>query len=240
MKKLIILLILLLPIVFAQETYNQGSSTASGGHSITVVSIGQSSVVFSVDGVKDIVSLNQDKIINGVRIFVTEIFYAEETESRYIKASFAATTEVATGGCGDGVCGDNEDKTSCCKDCGCSGANYTCSDNGCIKNECTDDEKCWDQNYCDRDRCEGTPKKCVHTAIIECVVNDKCCPGVCYYPDDPDCPSDKLNPNPSQVSKSDTTEVTEGVNITKEGVKEGKIGFFRKIIKWFLSLFGKK
>ncbi|MEW6062876.1 MAG: hypothetical protein AB1571_00700 [Nanoarchaeota archaeon] len=238
MKKFYVFFIILLSIaVFAQETYNQGSSTTVSGHKVIVVNIGQMNVVVSVDGVKDIVPLYGNKDISGVKISVVEIFYTGEVESRSTKLLLEALTTVegvAFGECGDGNCDGTETKENCCADCGCE-KNYSCVDSKCMLNECSDSEECWNipnRDFCISYKCEGKPKKCTQTPITECVVNDKCCPSNCYYPDDSDCDASKLNPNPSeQVQKqaTNTSEVTE--------IKEVKEGFFRRLLNWILGWF---
>jgi len=238
MKKLYILFIILLSaIVFAQETYNQGSSTTASGHKITIVNIGQMNVIVNVDGVKDIVPLYGNKEINGVKVSVVEIFYTDEAESRSTKLLLEALTTVsgvAFGECGDGSCDGTETKENCCMDCGCE-KNYSCVDNKCLLNECNDDEECWNvpnRDFCISYKCEDKPKKCVQTPIAGCIVNDKCCPSNCYYPDDPDCDSSKLNPNPSQQTQKQVSS-----NESQASAQEAKSGFFKRLINWILSLF---
>ncbi|MDP3027309.1 MAG: hypothetical protein Q8N63_06370, partial [Nanoarchaeota archaeon] len=91
------------------------------------------------------------------------------------------------------------------------------------------------KDYCSLDKCDSITQKCTHKPITDCVINDKCCPTACYYPDDPDCPTTKLNPNPT--TKKETATASEQGNETGSTPTGENIGFFQKIINWFLGLF---
>ncbi len=243
-KILIILFLVLFSYsVLAEEvTLNKGQSVTSGGHTIILANVGTNNIVVSVDGVKNIVTLDQKKTINGVEILPVEIVYAGfDTDSAKI---FISVEEALTfgGNCGNDICEDSEDKSSCCTDCGCE-SGYSCSNNKCEKNECATNEECYStpKDYCISDKCTGKPKKCSHTSITECVINDKCCPVNCYYPGDPDCSSTKLNPNQKTIITSNNlTKQTEDKTETNLSIQTPEIkkeSFFAKIINWFKGLF---
>ena len=239
MKKIIYFLILLILIqTVSAETLNKGDSTYSGGKTVILVGISQNSVVVSVDGIKNIISLGDEEEINGLTIKVISIFYFDENTGSADLEISGGSSEEAEPVCGDGTCNDaTEDSDNCCKDCGCE-YGYGCTDNKCIKAECLKDLECYanPKDYCSLDKCDPITAKCTHKPIADCVVNDKCCPSSCYYPDDPDCPTTKLNPNPT-AKKETTTTNEQG---TETGTQTGeKVGFFKRIIDWFLGLFKK-
>src|SRR3989338_1659592 len=240
---ILILLVLFSYSVLAEEiTLTKGQSITSGGHTITLVNVGTNNIIVSVDGVKNIVSLDQKKTINGVEILPVEIVYAGfDTDTA--KMFISVEEELTFGGnCGNDICESSEDKSSCCADCGCE-SGYSCSNNKCEKNECSSDEECYStpKDYCVSDKCLGKPKKCSHTPITECIVNDKCCPTNCYYPDDPDCSSAKLNPNQKTIATtSNITKMQENkteANLSTPIKETKKESFFAKIINWFKGLF---
>lgn len=80
--------------------------------------------------------------------------------------------------------------TECRKgdDCCPSGCTYS-SDKDCPKeDECETNSDCPDADLCTVDNCSGTPKKCSHLRITNCVNNDNCCPSGCSSENDNDCP----------------------------------------------------
>lgn len=244
MKKIILLLILIcLSQIVLADTLNKGESTSASGKTVTLVGVSPESVIVSVDGVKNIISLNDEKEINGINVKVVEITsFGDGDGSAVLDLSGAEDSEEeAKPVCGDGTCNDaTEDKDNCCKDCGCE-YGYGCENNKCVKAECMKDSECYatPKDFCSLDKCDPIAKKCTHNPISDCVVNDKCCPTACYYPKDPDCPATKINPNPQPKEEvvKDTSEETGdsgAVTILKE-----KEGIFTRIFNWFLGLFKK-
>ncbi len=239
MKKTIYLILILFLISFVSaEKYTQGQIIDVSGHKVTVQSVGENSAIFNVDGVKNIVTLNNEVEINGVSILVIEVMNLDDPSSNYVDATFTALTTASgatIGSCGDGTCNSGEDKINCCLDCSCE-SGYSCINTKCEKDSCNDNEDCWsnvtNRDFCKSYRCEGTPKKCVTSPITECVVNDKCCPSNCYYPGDPDCDKSKVNPNPQPSIKQNITNQSE-IIITSEK----KIGLFQRFINWIISIF---
>jgi len=53
--------------------------------------------------------------------------------------------------------------------------------------ECTYDTECNDNNLSTKDICSGTPRKCSHTKITNCISKDNYCPSGCTYENDNDC-----------------------------------------------------
>ena len=239
----VLFLLILASTVLAEETYTQGKSLTVSGHTVTIVNIGENSVIVSVDGTKGIAPLNQEVRINDMHIIVTEIFYTSDVETRYTKADFSATgasasTNNTASGCGDGICGSGEDVATCCDDCGCN-KDYSCINNVCAKNECTEDEDCVSdsRDYCKSYKCKGKPKKCIIKPITECTINDLCCPSTCYYPDDPDCDKSKLNQNKPAESK-ETSLISENESTSdQKPIEEKGTNFISRLISWILGLF---
>jgi len=60
-----------------------------------------------------------------------------------------------------------------------------------IQDECTIDVDCNDNNLSTKDICSGTPRKCSHTKITECINGDNYCPSGCSYENDNDCEKPK-------------------------------------------------
>ena len=243
--KILILVIILSSIsVLAEETLKQGDSTTVGGKTFTLLAVGETgNAVVSVDGINNIVNLNQEKEINGVNVLLTSAVYmGEDSIAKFILESIAEATAASTPHvvvCGDSVCEGTEDKDNCCKDCGCK-YGYGCENNKCVKAECMEDKDCYpaQKDYCVLDKCDSISKKCTHKPITDCVVNDKCCPTNCYYPNDPDCPETKLNPNPTQTPLEQSNEISGEINETKTNAQETKKhSFFARIIIWIVNLF---
>lgn len=55
-----------------------GNKVISCGKTVTVESIGQSSIIVDVDGVKEIVGKDETDKVNGIKVMVNEIFYHNE------------------------------------------------------------------------------------------------------------------------------------------------------------------
>ena len=55
------------------------------------------------------------------------------------------------------------------------------------QDECLIDEDCDDEDPSTEDICNGTPKKCLHNTITECITGDDYCPINCDYSTDEDC-----------------------------------------------------
>ncbi|HII71441.1 TPA: hypothetical protein HA265_01670, partial [Candidatus Woesearchaeota archaeon] len=73
--------------------------------------------------------------------------------------------------------------------CGCP-ADFICENNICIgaeKDECSGNADCDDDDVSTSDTCSGTPKKCEHAPITDCVSGDDYCPPGCTYVNDGDC-----------------------------------------------------
>lgn len=247
--KIIIFLLLVLftySVLAAETTLKVGQSITESGHLITLFAVGTSNnIIVDVDGVKTIIAINDKKTVNGVQIEVIEATeIGADSTARLFISIIEADSSALIEKCGNDDCETGEDKSTCCKDCGCE-SGYSCIDeeNKCVKNECTSDEQCYatPKDFCSLDKCKGTPKKCMHIPIIECVINDRCCPVNCYYPEDPDCPSTKLNPNPPKKNLTETNPAVEKMNKTQalnqtanEAYKES---FLKKIINWILNIF---
>lgn len=239
-KIIIIFLIIFSYSILAEETLKHGDSTTVGGKTFTLVAVGETNnAIVSVDGVKNIVGLNQEKEINGVNVLLTSAIYmGEDSTASFILESIEekiAASKPKVVVCGDGICEEDEDKDNCCKDCGCK-YGYGCENDKCVKAECMEDSECYatPKDYCSLDKCDPITKKCTHKPITDCVVNDKCCPTDCYYPDDPDCPTTKLNPNPTQtpleqIQESETNETAQ--------TETKKPSILSRIIIWIINIF---
>lgn len=93
--------------------------------------------------------------------------------------------------CIEGKC-FNEEKTECLHgdDCCPEGCDHTV-DNDCVEpDKCQTDIDCIDDDHETRDFCSGTPKRCYHQIIIECIDDDNFCPIGCTSDTDNDCESD--------------------------------------------------
>lgn len=224
-----------------ETTLTVGDITEESGHIIKLLAVNPDKVIVDVDGIKKIISLNNLEIINEVEITPIEIVYTGSSADVAKLIITARANLIEGGSCGNDVCDNDEDKSLCCTDCGCE-SGYSCVNNDCLKNECSTDEECYPsiKDYCILDKCTGKPKKCSHTQITGCVINDKCCPQSCYYPADPDCPSTKIDPNAPKVTEEPKEEIikenlTNDVIIKK--INKEKDSVFKRIIKWFKNLF---
>src|SRR3990167_9625823 len=117
-KTLILVIILFSTLVLAEETLKQGDSTTVGGKTFTLLAVGETgNAVVSVDGINNIVNLNQEKEINGVNVLLTSAVYmGEDSIAKFIlesieEAQAAAAPHVVV--CCDSVCEGNEDKDNC-------------------------------------------------------------------------------------------------------------------------------
>lgn len=211
-----------------------GDSAEFEGKIVKVVRISSSSVVFEVDGEKQAVKAYEEKQVDGIRIYVDNIFYVEESEDRFVEFYI---DELFDYECGNGKCETGEEE-KCCKDCSCK-TGYKCVDNYCElinTGECSGNDDCDDNNITTFDLCTGTPKKCIHTFIIECKKNEDC-------DDHNECTKDECIDNTCFNKKIDgckpenKTEINENVGV-KEGNKSSviqvnlneKIGFFDRLL----------
>jgi len=258
MKKILIFIIflVLLQIALAETSLNQGESSIIEGREIKLVAAKENQVIISVDNEKSIFNEGETKEINGVKITVTEIFYASDLTS---SVKFSAELTYV---CGDNVCSSFENTENCCKDCKCE-ANKKCIENKCVIPECLKDDDCNDNNNLTEDKC--SEYKCSFRQI-KCKNNNECndnnpdtddtcsngkCKNILNYVcktnedcnDDNKCTQDLCVNKDCQYKKvedckEEIKEVKEEVK--KEEVKEGtveKVGFFKKIINWFKNLF---
>jgi len=154
MKILLLVFLFLIPISLA-GIMEPLDTVFLNGREITLNAIQDTKVLISVDGEKNIVSLNQQKVINGVRITVEDIFDAGELSTADLSFELAYT-------CGDSQCSEFETSESCCVDCGCSGS-YECVINKCIAPECKLDSQCNDNNPLTEDSCSDF--KCKYKKI---------------------------------------------------------------------------
>ncbi len=257
MKKLILFL-LLLPIVFA-STLQKDQVLDFNNHEIKIIGIQESKVLVSVDGVSNIFSLNEEKIINGVSITLTNIFYADELSTADLDLEL-------TYDCGDKKCDSFESFTTCCQDCGCNpSTTEKCVDNECIQPECTKDINCNDNNSLTTDTCSDY--KCKFTKI-KCKANTDCndnnldtddicdkgnCKNILNYVckldedcnDDNPCTIDKcINKDCSYEKKTDCEfkkeEKKETPNVDNTLIEEKtevKKGFLSRFFGWIFNLF---
>jgi hypothetical protein len=200
---------------------------------IRVLKISSGVAVFEVDGEKQAIKLNEEKPVDGVKIIVNNIFYVEEKEDRFVEFD---VFELFSYECGNGKCETGEEQ-KCCKDCGCS-IGYKCVDNYCelIKTgECSENNDCDDDNSTTLDLCTGTPKKCIHTIVIECNTNedcnddnnctkDECIDNTCYNKKINNCELNKEEKN-IQENKNVTNEET----LNKQTNEKKQEGFFDRI-----------
>lgn len=262
MKKSLIFLVILLfiPISFA-ETMKPSDTIDFNGREITLIGIQESKVLISVDGVKNIISLNQQEIINGVKINLVEIFDAGEFATADLNFELSYS-------CGDSQCDEFENQQNCCKDCGCSGT-FKCVENSCITPECTQDSQCSDNNeltedYCSDFKCKHRNIKCKSNS--ECNDNnpdtdDSCNKGKCQNflnyvckvnedcEDDNPCTLDecinkdckntlKEDCEFKEIEESDKEEQQEEAKSNlEENVKEFRGNLLTKIVNWFKNLF---
>lgn len=206
------------------------------GKNVKVVRISSSSTVFDVGGEKQAIKIYEEKQIDGVKIYVDNIFYVEEPEDRFVEFYVSKLFDTQ---CGNNKCETGEDKKNCCEDCGCN-SGYKCEDNYCElinKGECSGNNDCNDDNSTTLDSCTGTPKKCIHTYVMECkknedcddnnnCTNDECISNTCYNKKIDNCKQE------IQTEKENISEnKSENKNLeNKEVLSEKKQGFFGSIL----------
>ena len=248
---LFLLVFLLVPFVFAGENTLRVGENAGG---VTILSINPTEVKLEINGVKDILELDESKIVNEIKVRVLSIKYVGDVLFNSVNLDIQG---VSTSGSNatpssvlldlkcDGTCSGSGD---CCEDCGCD-KGYSCVDHSCVKSECSVDKDCKDSDFCTLDKCKGELKKCSNTPITECVVNDLCCPSGCTIENDPDCdpsksgkteitgggkPKEKLLEKVSSKSEGENGSGEVNVEEKKEVKKDG---FFSKVKKAFSSMF---
>ncbi|MFH0936519.1 MAG: hypothetical protein V1815_02480 [Candidatus Woesearchaeota archaeon] len=237
-KKVIIYFVFLLftiSIIYASTNstnkLKSGESAEFEGKTIKVVRITSSNVVFDVGGEKQAIKAYEEKQIDGVKIFVNEIFFVEEVEERFVNFD---VFELFDYECGNGKCETGEIE-KCCKDCGCS-SGYKCVDNYCElinTGECSGNDDCDDNNIATLDLCTGTPKKCIHTIVTECKNNQDC-------DDKNNCTKDECVSNSCYNKKIDNCKQEvdeikeENKSIenleNKDNLNEEKPSFFKSIL----------
>ncbi len=245
---LFLLLFLIVPFVFAGENTLRVGESAGG---VTILSINLNEVKVNINGVKDILELDESKIVNEVKVKVLSIKYVGDalfnTVSLDIQGvstsgSSATPSSVLLDLKCDGTCSGSND---CCEDCGCD-KGYSCIDHACVKSECSVDKDCKDSNFCTLDKCKGEPKKCSNTPITECIINDLCCPSGCTIENDPDCDPSKtgkteITGGGKPKQKKEEVKIEENkseesvVNVEEKEIK--KEGFFSKVKKAFSNMF---
>tara|TARA_Y100000034_G_C6891217_1_gene410031 strand:- start:1662 stop:2432 length:771 start_codon:yes stop_codon:yes gene_type:complete len=180
MRKIIFLItfLFLIPIAFsATSTLQNGESSILNGREIKIVGIQESKVIVSVDGVKNIVSLDQERTINGVEILITEIFYAGELSTTTLDFNLGYS-------CGDNSCDVGETSENCCIDCGCTLSSEICNSKSvCIIPECSFDTDCNDyseltEDYCSDSICKHRDIKCKED--LDCNDNDPDTDDTCF------------------------------------------------------------
>lgn len=210
-----------------------GDSSEFEGKIVKVVRINSGSVVFDVDSEKQAIKIKEEKQINGVKIYVNNIFYVEEPEDRFVEIY---VSKLFSTQCGNGNCETGEDKQNCCNDCGCD-IGYKCEDNYCRlvvpKGECAGNDDCDDSNSSTLDLCTGTPKKCIHSFVLECKKNEDCDDANNCTKDectDNNCFNKKID-NCKQEIQTEKENISENKSVeNKEVLSEKKQGFFGSIL----------
>jgi len=248
LKNVIILLLFILLLQNAYSvTLKKGEATNVSSKEIKIIGIQENKIVVSVDGVKNIVELNEEKEINNLKINLISIFYVDDEDS-------TATIEIGlTYSCGDGKC-DSEEK-DCCSDCGCSIGK--CISDKCVVPECEKDIDCDDENNLTEDSC--TEYSCEHNKAkckkdYDCNdfnidTDDKCSNGKCKNTLNYICKTDKdcddndpctinscVNKDCKKEEVKDCKEAKKVEN-NEEVSQEAKKGFFNKLVIWFAGLF---
>lgn len=203
------ILLLLTSFTFSSVILKQDEIYEIENKELVVYSIGEESIKVNVDGVKNVISVGEQKEVNGVKITVNSIFYDDLPEERTVEMVLSMAFY-----CGDGNCDadQNETKVNCCEDCGCS-PGYVCSDGVCkteaqIKKEqeeeeeksadkCEKDADCDDNDTDTEDTClskPGQPNRCLNIPLIcktdiECDDQDPCTIDKC---EDSDCFNTKV------------------------------------------------
>ncbi|MDP2908667.1 MAG: hypothetical protein Q8N77_02575 [Nanoarchaeota archaeon] len=262
----VILFLVLASSAFSSVTLRQGEAYSVGDKEIIVENIRPDKAVIGVGGVKSIISVGEQKEVNGIDILVEGVFYVDQPEERTVIVVMSVAFY-----CGDGNCdtGQNETKENCCKDCGCN-SGYVCSDNVCKseaqvkkeqeeeeeKNEdkCSSNADCDDNNPFTEDICKSTagkPKKCLNIPPIcktdlECDDQDPCTVDRCV---NQDCFNTEVPDYDACLEKQEVTETGEKKEVAPEIVQdsgketelEGFIkeekNLFSKVLDFFLGLF---
>ncbi|MBI4451332.1 hypothetical protein HY642_05130 [Candidatus Woesearchaeota archaeon] len=92
--------------------------------------------------------------------------------------------------CGDNACNADEDCASCTADCGCA-AGLFCQFGKCSPPECAKDGDCDKGEACTLYDCVNPGKAdalCSSMSVFLCTSGDGCCPSLCKYETDTDCP----------------------------------------------------
>ncbi|MBU4502807.1 MAG: hypothetical protein KKA79_09505 [Nanoarchaeota archaeon] len=264
MKKLVVLLVFLLLVfsVSASVTLRQGEVYEMSGKEFIIESIKSDMIKVNVDGIKNIINLNEEKEVNGIDIYVSEIFYVDEAEERTVAVSLTLAFY-----CGDGNCDEGETKENCCNDCGCDD-DFVCSDSVCKSeaqvaqeeaeasaksaDKCEDDSDCDDNDPATEDVCLSKPGQgnyCLNMpplckTDIECDDDDSCTVDRCV---DNDCVNAKVTDYIDCLKKyKGSEEILKETSqeITKETLEEEvsekvqkQAGFFSKMINLFLNIF---
>lgn len=247
MKKIIILLLFLLLLQSAYSvTLKKGESTNASSKEIKIIGIQESKIVVSVDGVNKILSVNEEKEINNVKVSLISIFYSDGDSTATIEVELSYS-------CGDKVCNPGERSEDCCSDCGC--VNGKCINNKCIVPQCERDSDCDDNNNLTEDSCveyscEHNKAKCKKDSDCDdgnIDTDDSCIKGKCknifnyICKTDSDCEDNDPCTINSCVNKDCKKEVIKDCKEVKEETKNeeeiGKEGFFRRIINWFKGIF---
>lgn len=217
-KKLIILVLLAVCISYVYQEFipigytvnYQGDSFDVGEKTVTIKKISQSNAVIEVDGVKNIVSVGDEKIINEVNIKVVSIFYVDEAESRNVDLVVKGLSSTTTSTPEEEESPESED-------------------------ECWQASNCDDGNPETTDLCMGTPKKCINKIFLECETDIDCDDGNKCTNDE--CKNNEcFNTNIANCDAKETGEVSK----EEEGQMEGIIpteGFFSKLIGFIANLF---
>lgn len=245
MKKTIFLIfgvLILINLVLA-DTLSKGGQIEIGGKKLTVKGISKDSAVIDVDGVSNIVRLNEPKIINGVKVSVGSIFYAGSEGSQ------VDVTAESLYVCGNGNCDETETTENCCKDCGCKNG-LECDDNRCREkpvNKCNNDIECDDKDPSTEDVCTSSPKECKHMGGKLCEKNDDCDDGNectkdecksfdCFNTKIEGCSSNNTIQNDTKKNESKLNNITDVKKDVEKFIAERE-SLIEKIISFFKRLF---
>ncbi len=261
----VILFLLLMLTASSSVTLRQGEPYIVKEKTVIVENIKSDVIKVNVDGVKNIISVGEQKEVNGVNILVESAFYVDEPTERTVSVVMSVAYY-----CGDGNCDTdhNETKENCCEDCNCD-TGYVCSDNVCksealIKKEqeeeeeaskdlCQKDADCDDKDPLTEDICKSTagkPNKCLHIppvckTDIECddqdpCTVDRCTNNDCFSAEVPDYKACTDKQKPSEEEKPETVAEEKPKDVNESSVNDvikKEKGLFSKIIGFFLNLF---
>lgn len=261
---IILTFLLLVSSVSSSVTLKQGEVYETGKKELIVENIKSDMIKVNVDSIKNIISVGEQKEVNGVNILVESVFYVDEPEDRTATVSISMAFY-----CGDKACDmdQNETKENCCEDCGCN-PGYVCSDSMCKteaqvereqeeeadqrRDKCIADTDCDDNDSTTEDFCQrrpGKPNRCFHIPQIcqtdsdcedqdPCTV-DRCVTNDCFntkMPEYIDCLKKQEALDAEEEEESTISEEPSTEEIGKEPVKKEK-GLFSRIILFFLNLF---